>query len=128
MKKRIFVVGSSRFPRGSAGANYDQYLALALIEQGWNVIVLGCGDNSEEHNYSGKYLYRGIEYYNKPFLKEEDNSSFNLMNVLSLVTPLMGYTGTSCYSSYNSYDNSSSIFLGTLIGKSKGSKANRHYK
>lgn len=72
MKKRIFIVGSSRFPRGSAGANYDQYLALSLIEQGWNVIVLGCGVNSEEHNYRGKYLYRGIEYYNRPFFKAND--------------------------------------------------------
>lgn len=84
MKKRIFIVGSSRFPRGSAGANYDQYLALALVEQGWEVIILGCGNNSKAHYVNGKYIYKNIEYYNSPFFKANDYG-FGLVYYINMV-------------------------------------------
>ena len=64
--KRIFILGSPRFPRGSAGANYDQYVALALMEKEWSVIVIGKGNNNSEHYIDGKYVYKGIEYFNEP--------------------------------------------------------------
>ena len=64
MSKRVFIMGTDGFPRGTAGANYDQYLGLALLEQGWEVIVLGTGVNLETHYTNGKYIYNGIEYYN----------------------------------------------------------------
>jgi len=64
MKKRLFILGSIKFPRGTAGANYEQYFALSLIKQGWQVIILGLGDNREQDYAQGHYRYRGIEYFN----------------------------------------------------------------
>lgn len=65
-KKRIFICSRERFPRGSAGANYLQYLALALKDKNWSVIVIGRGDNREcDYDQTRQiYEYRGIEYYN----------------------------------------------------------------
>ena len=65
MTKRIFILGSIGFPRGGAGANYDQYVALALKECGWEVIIIGCGINREEDLVNSRYLYKGIEYWNE---------------------------------------------------------------
>ena len=42
---RLFILGSIKFPRGTAGANYEQYFALSLMELGWKVIILGVGAN-----------------------------------------------------------------------------------
>lgn len=64
-QKRLFIIGTKNFPRGSAGANYSQYLALALISTGWKVIILGWGQNNECDYRNGRYCFRGIEYYNK---------------------------------------------------------------
>lgn len=66
--KRVFIVGSPKFPRGSAGANYDQYVALALKEAGWNVIILGKGTNRECDAKGNHCEYKGIIYEN-----EQDN-------------------------------------------------------
>ena len=70
-KKRVFILGAPSFPRGSAGANYDQYLALALLEAGWNVVVLGKGSNRVEDLIDGHYIYKGIEYRNEEPTKLE---------------------------------------------------------
>ncbi|ULT56204.1 glycosyltransferase [Neobacillus drentensis] len=40
MKKRIFIFGNSNFPRGSAKANYIQYLSQALKEAEYDVFVI----------------------------------------------------------------------------------------
>ena len=64
--KRVFILGSPKFPRGSAGANYDQHVALALKDAGWKVIILGKGINRDEDFCEGKYVYKGIEYKNEP--------------------------------------------------------------
>lgn len=66
MSNRVFIMGSIGFPRGGAGANYDQYVALALKEVGWEVIILGCGKNRKEDKVNGQYIYKGIEYWNEP--------------------------------------------------------------
>lgn len=66
MANRVFILGSIGFPRGGAGANYDQYVALALKEANWEVIILGSGVNREEDYIDGKYIYKGIEYWNEP--------------------------------------------------------------
>lgn len=66
MRNRLFIVGSIGFPRGTAGANYDQYVALALKHIGWEVIIIGTGKNRECDKINGKYVYKGIEYYNEP--------------------------------------------------------------
>lgn len=66
MGKRVFMVINGNFPRMGAGTNYIQYFALALLEKGWEVIVLGEGDNQEEDKnpYQKGYLYHGIRYDN----------------------------------------------------------------
>ena len=66
MSNRVFIMGSIGFPRGGAGANYDQYVALALKEAGWEVIILGSGINREEDSVDGRYIYKGIEYWHEP--------------------------------------------------------------
>ena len=45
---RLFILGSIKFPRGTAGANYEQYFALSLMELGWKVIILGVGENRKQ--------------------------------------------------------------------------------
>ena len=70
-KKRVFILGTPNFPRGSAGANYDQYLALALLEAGWKVVVLGKGSNRVEDLIDGHFIYKGIEYRNEKPTKLE---------------------------------------------------------
>lgn len=42
-KKRVFVISRSKFPRGDAAANYIQYFSLALMEAGYEVVVIGKG-------------------------------------------------------------------------------------
>ena len=64
-KRRVFILGAPGFPRGSAGANYDQYLALALLKAGWKVIILGKGINRLEDKNENVYIYKGIEYRNE---------------------------------------------------------------
>lgn len=70
-EKRVFILGAPKFPRGSAGANYDQYLALALLEAGWKVVILGKGSNRSEDLVDGHYIYNGIEYSNEKPTKLE---------------------------------------------------------
>lgn len=70
-KKRIFILGAPGFPRGSAGANYDQYLALALLKAGWKVIILGKGTNRLKDKIGSTYIYKGIEYRNEKPTKIE---------------------------------------------------------
>lgn len=66
MANRVFILGSIGFPRGGAGANYDQYVALALKRAGWEVIILGSGVNRREDYVNGRYIYKEIEYWNEP--------------------------------------------------------------
>ena len=70
-EKRVFILGAPGFPRGSAGANYDQYLALALLKAGWKVIILGKGTNRPEDKSGNTYIYRDIEYRNEKPTKIE---------------------------------------------------------
>lgn len=66
MGKRVFILGTPNFPRGSAGANYAQYLALALMECDYKVIIIGTGKNKEKDQNGDSYIYKGIEYRNEP--------------------------------------------------------------
>lgn len=45
---RIFIVSTQKFPRGDAGANYIQYLALALIDAGADVTVFGSKSGTQK--------------------------------------------------------------------------------
>ena len=64
--RRVFICSDAPFPRASAGGNYIQYLAKALIEEKWEVIVITTGDNrKEDFNINTKtYSYSGIKYKN----------------------------------------------------------------
>lgn len=66
---RAFICAKQNFPRGSAGANYIQYLALALKEIGYYPIVISSGIYSKctLDEVNNKYFYQGIEFYN-PFI------------------------------------------------------------
>lgn len=78
---RVFIISTQKFPRGDAGANYIQYLALALIDTGVDVLVIGSRDGNtslETGNYRGiqyclgplpKSLERGV-YYPKKFYQD----------------------------------------------------------
>ena len=62
MKKRIFLFGYSGFPRGSAKANYIQYLSQALKEAEYEVYVIS--NINEEYRLQiqdGHLAYKGIK-------------------------------------------------------------------
>ncbi|MFB5283677.1 glycosyltransferase [Peribacillus sp. Hz7] len=62
MKKRIFLFGYSDFPRGSAKANYIQYLSQALKEAEYEVYVIS--NINEEFRLQmkdGHLVYKGIK-------------------------------------------------------------------
>ncbi len=58
-EKRVFIVSHEKFPRGSAGANYIQYFAYALQDEGYSVIVIG-ENNTVPTGCENKY--KEIEY------------------------------------------------------------------
>lgn len=62
--KRIFLCAERFFPRGDAGANRVLYIAKALQNQEWKVIVLSIGKNHEEHYTGTGYFYEDIQYEN----------------------------------------------------------------
>lgn len=74
--RRVFIVSREKFPRGSAGANYIQYFAQALIEEGYKVIVIG--ENNTYETECGK-RYKSIEYATyKSYASHVAISSFDL--------------------------------------------------
>ena len=64
--RRVFICANANFPRGGAAANYIEYLALALIEQGITVYIFSHGSNrKEEYCVDEKcYCHNGIYYEN----------------------------------------------------------------
>jgi glycosyltransferase involved in cell wall biosynthesis len=54
--KRIFICAPVKFPRGSAAANYVEYIALALHDIGFEVYVLAI------NNVDGEQMYHGIHF------------------------------------------------------------------
>lgn len=63
-EKRIFLCAERFFPRGDAGANRVLFIAKALKNRGWDVMVLSIGKNDPEHYREGRYFYEGIPYEN----------------------------------------------------------------
>ena len=49
MKKRVFICADRNFPRGDAGANRILFMAKALIEKGWHIIVISTGENNPQY-------------------------------------------------------------------------------
>ena len=60
---RVFIISLQRFPRGDAGANYIQYLGLALIKEKCEVIVTGVRTLADNSEYKIEE-YKGIMYAN----------------------------------------------------------------
>ena len=66
MDKRIFVCADRSFPRGDAGANRILFMAKALVNKGWEAIVISIGKNDKKY-YSTEnkcYVYEGVKYLN----------------------------------------------------------------
>ena len=62
MKKRIFIFGYSHFPRGSAKANYIQYLSQALKEAEYDVYVItNINEEFRLQIQEGHLSYKGIK-------------------------------------------------------------------
>ena len=69
MNKRLFICADRNFPRGDAGSNRILFIAKALQEKGWTVIVISTGKrNEQDYNIEKKeYVYEGITYHNITF-------------------------------------------------------------
>ncbi|MCZ8373414.1 glycosyltransferase [Phocaeicola sp. KGMB11183] len=50
--KRIIICAAIKFPRGSAASNYLQYFSMALIESGYEVILLAEYNENENQYYN----------------------------------------------------------------------------
>lgn len=76
--KRVFICAHANFPMGNAAANYIEYLALALMEEGHEVYVFATGENRGQDRCVDKecYCYNGIFYYN---ILEECNTMLTLV-------------------------------------------------
>lgn len=53
MLRRIFICTTVKFPRGEAGANYIEYLSLALEKAGYDVYILGINNKEKVQEYQG---------------------------------------------------------------------------
>lgn len=62
MQKRVFICTEHPFPRGSAGANYIQYLALALKAAGFSVRILSTNGRKAWCEEENEHLfYKDLE-------------------------------------------------------------------
>ena len=64
--RKVIIITDQKFPHGSAGANYLQYLSLPLVENGIDVYMISFGNTRESDldDKTGCYIYRGIKYKN----------------------------------------------------------------
>jgi glycosyltransferase involved in cell wall biosynthesis len=64
--ERVFICGEQGFPRGTAGANYIHYFALAVQAKGKTPIVISNGVNhpADYQKEADAYFFRGIRYQN----------------------------------------------------------------
>ena len=68
MRKRLFILTNSSFPFGNANSNYIRMFAKSVLFAGWQVIVLGCGENPKTGLQSnGLFNFDGIQYNNIKF-------------------------------------------------------------
>ena len=84
MNKRLFICADRNFPRGDAGSNRILFMAKALQEKGWKVIVISTGKrNKQDYNKEkDEYMYDGITYYNITF--PDNKIKMILLNGISL--------------------------------------------
>jgi glycosyltransferase involved in cell wall biosynthesis len=67
--KRVFLCANVKFPRGDAGANYIEYMALALREIGYEVYVLANIPGSTAAKDDTLLDYHGIHFVPVPYGK-----------------------------------------------------------
>ena len=85
--QKIYICASAHFPHGDAGANRIQYIAQALMQASYEVVVLSCGQtpkNAKSEN--GYYYHAGLPYRNleladarKAFKRLSDRFPFEKM-------------------------------------------------
>ena len=115
--RRVFIVSREKFPRGSAGANYIQYFAQALIMEGYEVIVIG--ENNIYETECGK-KYKNIEYATyKGYTSHVTKSSFDL----GQFEKILSHYNANCGDYYIFY----SLELAAMKYCSKKIKAKRIY-
>lgn len=68
-KRKCFICAQKKFPRGDAGANYIQYLGMALKKAGYNVFILSNGSYDYCEKKKNGYYYRGLRFIIPPRIK-----------------------------------------------------------
>lgn len=79
-KRNVVICGNFNFPRGSATANYVQYLALALIQSGYDVKVISTIERSflNQQNDWNKIHYKGMDLFKIEFSSNKYIKNFQL--------------------------------------------------
>ena len=80
MRKRVFICAERKYPKIEAASNRIEYNAKALQYKGYEVIVIGIGDNFERDydEVQQKYYFNGIEYFNIKIPHSKIKQRFNL--------------------------------------------------
>jgi len=80
MRKRVFICAERKYPKIEAASNRIEYNAKALQHQGYEVVVIGLGDNYERDYDQArqKYYFNGIEYFNIKIPHSKLKQRFNL--------------------------------------------------
>lgn len=73
---RVFICAERRFPKIDASSNRIQYNAKALMSCGYEVIVIGVGENQEDDYDANqeRYCYDGVVYDNVGFISNSRTS------------------------------------------------------
>lgn len=68
-KRKCFICAQVNFPRGNAGANYIQYLGMALKKAGYDVFILSNGSYESCEKKDNSYFYKSLEFIIPPYIK-----------------------------------------------------------
>ena len=79
---RVFIVSMQKFPRGDAGANYIQYLALALMNAGAEVIITGCREGITDLQVG---VYKGIPFCVGPLPKSMERGVYFQKKIMTKI-------------------------------------------
>lgn len=109
-KKRLFICADRSFPHGDAGSNRILFMAKALQENGWKVVVVSTGKIEEKYydKVRDAYVYQGIQYSNKPMpgnkVKRVFEHNFLLgREFIKILTDEFHVSKTDCILLYTSY-------------------------
>lgn len=79
-EKKVFLCGDFNFPRGSATGNYIQYLALALLEAEFEVIIVSTIESEfhKKNQFKEQIIYKGLVIHNVQISKKKSVKNFQL--------------------------------------------------